>query len=76
MLPALMGSAGPSGSDFLDPVGGRAVEGVDELVDDVGEHHLVAGPVQEQPDEPATDVPRAEVDRDASHSSLTALRRS
>jgi hypothetical protein len=76
MLPALMGSAGPSGSDFLDQVAGRGVEGVDELVDDVGEHHLVAGPVQEQPDEPAADVPGAEVDRDPGHSSLTAFRRS
>jgi hypothetical protein len=64
MLPALMGSAG----------GG--VEGVDEFVHDVGEHHLVAGPVQQQPDEPATDVARAEVDGDAAHSWLTAFRRS
>jgi len=64
MLPALMGSAG------------RAVEGVDELVHDVGEHHLVAGAVQEQPDEPATDVARAEMDGGVTHSSLTALRRS
>jgi hypothetical protein len=64
MLPALMGSAG------------RVVEGVDELVHDVGEHHLVAGAVQEQPDEPAADVARAEVDGDAGHSSLTAFRRS
>jgi hypothetical protein len=76
MLPALMGSAGPSGSDLLDQVARRAVEGVDELVHDVGEDDLVAGAVQEQPDEPATDVPRAEVDGDATHSSLTALRRS
>jgi hypothetical protein len=64
MLPALMGSAG------------GAVEGVDELVDDVGEHQLVAGAVQEQPDEAAADVPGAEVDRDAGHCWLTALRRS
>ena len=76
MLPALMGSAGPSGSDLSDLVAGRVVEAVDELVDDVGEDHLVAGAVQDQPDEPATDVPRAEMDRDATHSSLTALRRS
>jgi hypothetical protein len=64
MLPALMGSAG------------RVVEGVDELVHDVGEDHLVAGPVQEQPDEPSADVPGAEMDGDAGHSWLTALRRS
>jgi hypothetical protein len=64
MLPALMGSAG----------GG--VEGVDEVVDDVGEHQLVAGAVQEQPDEAAADVARAEVDGDAAHSWLTAFRRS
>jgi hypothetical protein len=64
MLPALMGSAG------------CAVEGVDELVHDVGEHHLVAGAVQQQPDEPAADVAGAEVDRDAGHSWLTACRRS
>jgi hypothetical protein len=63
MPPALMGSAG------------RDVEGVDELVHDIGEHHLVAGPVQDQPDEPAADVPGPEVDGDA-HPSLTALRRS
>jgi hypothetical protein len=50
------------------------VEGVDELVDDVDEHHLVAGPVEEQADEPAADVPGAEVDGDAH--SLTAFRRS
>jgi hypothetical protein len=64
MLPALMGSAG------------RAVEAVDELVDDVGEDHLVAGTVQDQPDEPPADVARAEMDGDSTHSSLTALRRS
>jgi hypothetical protein len=64
MLPALMGPAG------------RAVEGVDELVDDVGEHHLVAGAVQDQADEPTTDVAGAEVDGDPGHSSLTAFRRS
>ena len=52
------------------------VRRVDERVDDVDEHHLVAGAVQEQPDEPPTDVPRAEVDGDAGHSWLTALRRS
>jgi hypothetical protein len=63
MPPALMGPAG------------RAVEGVDERVDDVGEHHLVAGPVQDQADEPAADVPGAEVDGDPGHS-LTAFRRS
>jgi hypothetical protein len=64
MLPALMGSAG------------RAVEAVDELVDDVGEDHLVAGAVQDQPDEPPADVARAEMDGDSTHSWLTALRRS
>ena len=64
MLPALMGSAG------------HAVEAVDELVDDVGEDHLVAGAVQDQPDEPPADVARAEMDSDSTHSSLTALRRS
>jgi hypothetical protein len=76
MLPALMGSAGPSGSDLLDQVAGRAVEAVDERVHDVDEHHLVAGPVQDQPDEPAADVPGPEVDGDAAHPSLTAFRRS
>jgi hypothetical protein len=64
MLPALMGPAG------------RAVEGVDELADHVGEHHLVAGAVQDQADEPTTDVAGAEVDGDPGHSSLTAFRRS
>jgi hypothetical protein len=61
--------------DLLDQVARRAVEGVDERVDDVGEHHLVAGAVQEQPDEPAADVPGPEVDGDPAHS-LTAFRRS
>ena len=64
MLPALMGSAG------------RGVEGVDEVVDDVGEDELVAGAVQEEPDEAAADVAGAEVDGDAAHSWLTAFRRS
>jgi hypothetical protein len=63
-------------TDRLDQVARRAVEGVDELVHDVGEHHLVAGPVQDQPDEPSADVARAEMDRDARHSTLTAFRRS
>ena len=75
MLPALMGSAGPSGSDLSDLVAGRVVEAVDEFVDDVGEDHLVAGAVQNQPDEPATDVPGPEMDGDPAHS-LTAFRRS
>jgi hypothetical protein len=69
----LLGRAEP---DLLDQVARRAVEGVDQLVDDVGEHHLVAGAMQDQSDEPATDVPRAEVDGDSAHSSLTAFRRS
>jgi hypothetical protein len=76
MLPALMGSAGPSGSDLFDLVAGCVVEAVDEGVDDVDEHHLVAGPVQDQPDEAAADVARAEVDGDAAHAWLTAFRRS
>jgi hypothetical protein len=62
--------------DLFDSVAGRAVEGVDELVDDVDEHHLVAGPVQEQPDEPAADVPGPEVDGGGPAHSLTAFRRS
>src|SRR4030095_7409780 len=40
------------------------------------EHHLVAGAVQDQPDEPAADVAGAEVDSDAGHAWLTAFRRS
>ena len=76
MLPAPMGSAGLSGSDFFDVVVGGGVEGVDELVDDVGEYQLVAGAVEQEPDEAAADVAGAEVDGDAAHSWLTALRRS
>jgi hypothetical protein len=55
---------------------GGGVEGVDEVVDDVGEYQLVAGAVEQEPDEAAADVAGAEVDGDAAHSWLTALRRS
>jgi hypothetical protein len=44
-----------------------AVQRVDERVHHVGEHDLVAGAVQDQPDEPAADVAGAEVDRDPAH---------
>ena len=48
----------------------------DDAIREAGEILINAGAVQDQPDEPAADVPGAEMDGDAAHSSLTALRRS
>ena len=48
----------------------------DDAIRETGEILVDAGAVQDQPDEPAADVPGAEMDGDAAHSSLTALRRS
>lgn len=53
--------------DLDDLIAGRHLQGIDEGLGDVGEDHLVPGPVQDQADEPAPDVARAEMDGCGTH---------
>ena len=49
-------------ADLVHGVLGDAVDRVDERSRDIGEHEFIAALVQQQSDEPAPDVARAEVD--------------
>jgi len=51
-----------AGADRVHRIARRRRQRVDEIVHDIGEDDLVAGPVQQQPDESAPDVAGAEMD--------------